>query len=368
MRWTINGDFASLKPTGVARYAERVVRALDGLAGDRHAALEGLSFELVVKRGAARVPALETIPVREAADLKPRLPQAWVQLVLPRTVARGLISLCNYGPLAVRRQILCIHDLHPLQSPQSYSRGFRTYNKVMLPRLGRRVAAVTTVSEFSGKQIVAHGVAPREKIIVTYNGHEHVYDEAVAALPARARPYVVGIGRDLAYKNTELMFAVAPQLAKAGIDIVLAGAFDPTRYIGAGAAPPANLTLAGRVSDAELFALMKGARAFLFPSRVEGFGLPAVEAMALDCPLIASNCPALPEVCGDAAIIVPPDDVAGWAKAAIHLTRNESDRERLVEHGRARRKTFSWPKIALQYVGAIRAIEGLPSGLPAAPH
>lgn len=359
--WTLNGDFAALKPTGVARYAERVVRAMDALAAERHPALEGIDLALVVKRGAPRVPDLATIPIVEAAEPKPRVPQGWVQAVLPAHVKGGLVSLCNFGPLAVRRQILCIHDLHPLQSPASYSRGFRTYSRIVLPLLGRRVARVTTVSAFSREEIVARGIAPAHKITVTYNGHEHVLDAVRGATaPPAPRPYVMGIGRDLAYKNTGLYFALAPALAEAGIDVVLAGAFDPARHLAPGAAVPDNVRLAGRVPDEALFALMAGASAFLFPSRVEGFGLPAVEAMAARCPLVVSSSPCLPEICGDAAIVVDPDDVAGWARAAVGLAREEAERARLVAAGEKRLATFSWRRIALAYAGAMREISGLP--------
>lgn len=357
--WTINGDFASLKPTGVARYGDRVVRALDGLLAEHHRDLADLELRLLVKAGAPHVPALSALPIEEAADIKPHLPQVWTQVILPRRVKGGLVSFCNYGPLATRRQILCIHDIHPLTAPESYTWGFRTYNRAMLPLLGRRLAAITTVSRFSAQDIAAHRIAPADKIIVTYNGHEHVHETADIVLPPSPRPFVMGIGRDLAYKNTEMFFRIAPALDEAGLDLVLAGAFDPAAYLPAGAPLPANIELAGRVSDATLFALMRRARAFLFPSRVEGFGLPAVEAMAADCPLVVADAPALPEIVGDAAIVVDPDDVEGWARAAIRLGNDAQARETLLARGRERRKAFSWRAIALQYIHAMHTIDGV---------
>lgn len=356
-QFTINGDFAHLKPTGVARYAGEVVAALDRLAAEGHAALDGLELGLVVKDGAPRIPRLAAIEVRRVPDLRGRLPQSWVQLVLPRHVRHGLLSLCNIGPLTVARQILCIHDVHPLQFPASYSRGFRAYNRLVLPRLGQRVARVTTVSAFSRSMLAAHGIAPAGRIEVTYNGHEHVLREPPSrALRARLpRRYVLAIGRDLAYKNTQLAFALAPRLEAAGIDVALVGDFDPGRCLGA-AAPPANVHLLGRVDDAELAGLMEGALAFLFPSRVEGFGLPAVEAMALSCPLVVSTSPCLPEICGDAAIAVDPDDVDGWASAIVALARDEGRRAALVAAGRRLLERYSWRAIALQYAALMQAM------------
>ncbi|MEL6979561.1 MAG: glycosyltransferase family 1 protein [Pseudomonadota bacterium] len=353
--WTINGDFAALKPTGVARYAEQTVRALDRLAEAGDPAVEGLDLTLLVKRGADRTPNLKAIRIVEAADLRPRLPQGFVQIVIPMKMKGGLVSLCNYGPIAVSKQILCVHDLHSLQFPDSYSRAFREFNRIILPRLGRRIAAIATVSEFSRSEIAAHKIAPFEKVFVTYNGHEHVYEEPSDGAPeVRDRPYVLSIGRDLKYKNTEMMFAIAPALADAGVDIALAGSFDPARY---GEAIPANMRILGRVSDAELFRLMRGAAAFLFPSRIEGFGLPAVEAMAMDCPLIVSDAPCLPEIVGDAARVIDPDDVAGWAKAAIELAMSHESRDALIALGRERRRKFSWATIARQYAAKMRSID-----------
>lgn len=365
--FTINGDFADLVPTGVARYGHEVARALAALAAERHEAFAGLDLVLVVRRGTQVPFPVEAIRVREAPDLPRRVPLFWVQCVLPRHVEGGLLSLCNLGPLTVRRQILCIHDLHPLVHPEGYSRAYRAMYGGMVRRLGRRVAHVTTVSAFSRDLIVRHGIAPAGRVSVAYNGHEHLLRDRPAQAARESpggRRYVLAIGRDFPHKNTGLVFEMAPRLAAEGIEVIVAGAFDPAAVLPAGARIPDNVTLAGRVSDAELAALYRDALCFVFPSRIEGFGLPAVEAMAAGCPLVVADRPCLPEVCGEAALVVGPDDVAGWAAAVLSIASDPQLAARLREAGRRRLAVYSWRSVALHYAGVMRRMAGLPA-LPA---
>jgi glycosyltransferase involved in cell wall biosynthesis len=139
--------------------------------------------------------------------------------------------------------------------------------------------------------------------------------------------------------------------------MVIAGKFDPARFLGKGQELPSTVRLLGRVSDANLFVLMRDAFCFLFPSRVEGFGLPALEAMAADCPLIVSISPCLPEICGPAAITVDPDDVQGWINAIAALAADPERRQQLIEAGRVRRGQFSWTRIAHHYAQLMRRLD-----------
>ena len=155
-RWNINGDFTTLKPTGVARYARETTLALDALLAERHPLAEGLALELLVPRPIRDPLPLKAVPVRLVPEYsRPRLPQFWVQAQLPRHVEGGLLSFCNLAPVALKRQIACIHDLHTMTMPESYGRLFRWAHRLILPALGRRAAGITTVSEFSRSEIVA---------------------------------------------------------------------------------------------------------------------------------------------------------------------------------------------------------------------
>jgi hypothetical protein len=117
--WAISGDFLALKPTGVARYALEVTRALNALVAEDHPLTRNVELTLLAPRPAPSN-FLEHIPTRVIPEFnRPRLPQFWVQAQLPRAVQGGVLSFCNLAPVLVRRQIVCIHDLHTRIMPES---------------------------------------------------------------------------------------------------------------------------------------------------------------------------------------------------------------------------------------------------------
>lgn len=360
--WAINGDFLTLKPTGVARYAREVTLALDALIAAKHPLTCDLTLGLLAPRPPDKLLPLRAIPVRVIPEFRrPRLPQFWVQAQLPPHVTGGLLSFCNLAPIAVRRHIVCIHDVHPWLMPDNYGRLFRWTHRIVLPMLGRRARRVTTVSAQSRDHLVRFGVAPAEKIVVTYNGSDHVarWRPDLARLDAgRDRPFVLCLGRSQRYKNVELMLKIAPMLDAQGVDVCMAGDINAGTLQRYCPDIPANVRLLGHISDHDLAKLLSVALCFIFPSRIEGFGLPAVEAMALGCPVIASSAPCLPEVCGEAALYVDPDDVAGWADAICRVKNDAQLRRRMIDDGYARAQCFSWRQIAEIYLRLMRAVDG----------
>ncbi|AZO09413.1 MULTISPECIES: glycosyltransferase family 1 protein [unclassified Mesorhizobium] len=354
-RWTVNGDFTTLRPNGVARYAREVTMALDALISERHPLARDLEIDLVAPRPLSEPLQLDAIPVRVVPEFsKPRLPQFWVQAQLPRHVPGGLLSFCNLAPVLVRRQIACIHDMHTRLMPASYGRGFRWAHRLILPALGRRAARITTVSQLSRSHLVGFGIAPDENIVVTYNGSDHAkrWDAARSSLSVdRGRPYVLCLGRrDQEYKNMGLLARVAQLLDDMGLDLWMPGDVDETTILRYVPKLPTNIVLLGRIGDDDFKKALEGALCFLFPSRIEGFGLPAVEAMASGCPVIASTSPCLPEVCGDSALYADPEDVHSWAEKIRQLMNNSSLREWLIAKGHARASSYSWRWIAWKYL------------------
>jgi glycosyltransferase involved in cell wall biosynthesis len=358
--WTINGDFVSLRPTGVARYAREVTLALDSLLAAKHPLTTGLDLTILAPRSPTDLP-LAAIPVKVLAEFSgPRLPQFWVQVQLPRHVTGGLLSFCNLAPIWARRHIACIHDLHTRVMPESYGRGFRWAHRVILPLVGRHARWITTVSQLSRDHLVAFGVAPAEKIAITYNGSDHTsrWNADKASLTLGERPYVIALGQRQRYKNTELIWRIAGPLNQFGLDIYVAGDLDAESLATFGPSIPSNARLFGRVSDDDLALLFERALAFLFPSRIEGFGLPAVEAMARGCPVIASTSPCLPEICGDAAIYAGPDDGDAWVSAVQRLRSDPTLRTAMIERGHARAQRYRWRDIAEIYLQLMASVDG----------
>jgi glycosyltransferase involved in cell wall biosynthesis len=357
--WALNGDFLALRPTGVARYAREVTLAIDRLIGEGHPAAEGLDLTLIAPREPDGL-SLRHIPLHLAPEFrKPRLPQYWVQRQLPAAVRGGLVSFCNLAPVTLRRHIACIHDAHTFVMPESYGRGFRLAHRIVLPLLGRRARYIMTVSELSRDHLIRYGIAPADKIVVGYNGADHAarWDASRSALDVGDHPYVVCLGQPQTYKNAGLILRMAPALQAMGLAIAMAGDIRPQDLPLGGAEPPPNLRLLGRVSDDDLAKLLAGAVCFLFPSRIEGFGLPAVEAMTHGCPVIASTSPCLPEICADGALYADPDSPQEWAETVRMIHIDPQLRQRLAERGRRRAARFTWTAVAETYLRLMAQID-----------
>ncbi len=359
--WSINGRFLSQPSTGVQRYACEIVRALDVLLTNGHPLASMLQIELLVPKGQTIELPLRRIRTRVVIGARGHL---WEQLVLPQSLSGGLISLCNTGPIALSKHIVCVHDLNTRLYPASYSLQFRTLYRALLPRLGRSANAIATVSCFSADQLVSYGVASANKIKVIPNGHEHALRwkprHSQKTRSAADPNTVVLIGSLAPHKNIGLVLGLAPKLAAAGLKIAVAGINNARVFNASGISPAANnIIWLGGLSDDELAALLVDSFCLAFPSFTEGFGLPPLEAMALGCPVIATDRASLPEVCGEATLFASPTDPEAWFQQIIRLRDNEPLRSQLVAKGRLRAKHFSWQKSAELYLELMALADGV---------
>ncbi|MEY9324876.1 glycosyltransferase family 4 protein [Sinorhizobium fredii] len=359
--WTINGRFLAQPVTGVQRYAFEIVHALDELLLEQSALVRGLRIELLVPLE-ARVPSLKAISSRTVA---PMYGQLWEQTALATHVRGGLLSLCNTGPLSVRKQILCIHDLNTRIYPQSYSLPFRLLYRSLIPILGRRVATVATVSDYSAGELVRHRICRPAKITVIPNGHEHAARwrprHSQTTRSVSGRNTIVVIGSAIPHKNTGLIIGMAERLASVGLRIAVVGMSDDRVFKAEGRQVSiSNVTWLGRLSDEELAALLQDCLCLAFPSFVEGFGLPPLEAMAIGCPVVASNRASLPEICARAALYASPEDPEAWFDRFMQVRNMPDVRETMIGLGRARASNFQWKTSAARYLEAMARLDGLP--------
>ncbi len=148
--------------------------------------------------------------------------------------------------------------------------------------------------------------------------------------------------------------------ATAGLSLVLAGVDrgvgDGLCAIAAEADAPDAVVLLGQVSDERLQALYQGAAALVYPSLYEGFGLPVLEAMAVGTPVIASRAASMPEVLGDAGMLLDPLDAGAWADAVVKVVNDEHVRERMRHAGLARAAMFTWERTARATLGVYRRV------------
>jgi len=320
----INGRFLARRPTGVDRFARETLRALDLLLSETPELAAVWRFNLLMPPGAmAAAPVYGQIEVYECGRFKGAL---WEQIELP-WCARGkmLLNLCNAAPLFKRKQAVVIHDAAPARVPESYSRGFRLWYGFLMPWLGRVAQQIFTVSEFSRRELTtAYGIAPA-KISVLPESGEHILrvqaDESILDRHSlRQRPYVLGVSSMSPHKNfATLVRAVELLGEKCSFDVVVAGGTNP-RIFASGELPD-FVKHVGYVSDEELRALYEHAACFVFPSYYEGFGLPAAEALALGCPVIAADAASIPEVCGDLAIYFNPRNPEELASVLMNYFR-----------------------------------------------
>ena len=157
-----------------------------------------------------------------------------------------------------------------------------------------------------------------------------------------------------------------------GLPLVLAGPGDAASLMPEGSEGTEAIRFIGRVSDSELKTLYQNARFFLFPSLTEGFGFPVLEAMSCGCPVIASTGGAIPEVAGEAAMLVDPADQSAWTHAIEALERDRTQLAVLAAAGRRQASQFTWQRSAKLLLDALKAEtapaisrKGSPPGHPA---
>lgn len=359
---SFNGKFFGAAPTGVHRVAEQLVAATDALLAGHGGG--DVDYALVV-RDRVDVPRYRHIAcVRESRWVRKIHRIVWEQCYFPLARRRDFIlNLCNLGPLLHRNSATMIHDAQVYSSPDSYSMSFRLWYKFQYFFIGKRHKIIFTVSEFSKQELVRYGIASADKIVVVYNGCDHVFqvhpdDTQIAALKLRPRRYVLALANTQPHKNIGVLLKAFADSAIGDIELVLFGGATRAEFEAQGHRVPPNVRFAGRVTDAQLVALMMEAGALAFPSLTEGFGLPPLEAMALGCPVIAAPLGALTEVCGDASRYADPFSASAWREQILIALDDAFVRQSMIEAGRRQAASFTWQASARNLVASLKAATG----------
>jgi len=275
------------------------------------------------------------------------------------------------------KQVVTIHDLI-----KHHSRGQATTTKAawlywpkywvyrwLMGRVVRRAKQIITVSRWTKKELQNYYPAAAKKITVVYNGvgslfadhrQRQLQSEDVLEKYQVKRPYLIYTGSLYPHKNVRrLVLAVR----KIGINLVVVSSrnvfWRRFRHQVRQLQTEKLVNLVGFVPDEELVVLYRQAEAFVFPSLLEGFGLPGLEAMSVGTPVMAANAAALPEIYGPAALYFNPQDTDQLVQKINSLLNNPKIKERLIERGLEQVKKYSWVTTARQTIKIYESCFGL---------
>jgi glycosyltransferase involved in cell wall biosynthesis len=352
----VNLAFVGKKPTGLATYAINLVPNLD--LPD----ITLLASQSFLPRLSPQAPYFE-VPdnlTYEQGKLGHFRRMAWTQFQLPKLCARLqpdlLFSPVPELPLAFSYPaVVMVHDLIPLRFPRLTS-PLTQYTRYYVPQVLRQVQHIICNSQATAQDLIDFFGISSAKITPIPLAHDAAHFRVIAASPASNEPpYFVYVGRHDPYKNLHRLINAFAALLKSfpgssspDYHLYIAGSADP-RFTPTLQAQAAELGLSHRVKFLDyvtydqLPLLLNQAIAMVYPSLWEGFGFPVLEAMACGTPVITSNLSSLPEVTGDAAILIDPFNAAELT-AAMRQVMDTSTRAQLRAAGLARASRFSWAK------------------------
>ncbi|MBK6754833.1 MAG: glycosyltransferase family 4 protein [Flavobacteriales bacterium] len=338
MALVVNGRYLDRPVTGVERYSDMLVRMV---------AREWPSARIHVPKkwqGASEVHGIEVIRTGSLQG------HAWEQLSLPRSLGPDdvLLSPANTGPLCVKRQAVVIHDLATIHHPELFNKWFASWYRFLLPNLARRAARVIPVSTDSAEALDRTLGTSENKVFVVppfAQPTDMTYRDVIG------EPYVLSVGSRDPRKGLDRLVKWYSSLVDPGYRLVIVGrqvsSFRPRPL-----APHPGIIDRNDVSDDDLNALYTHAIALIQPSVYEGFGLPILEALALGCPVIASNLPVFVRNFGGSLLYFPINHTDAFDPMVDGL-RVQNRRVHFAARGRQRAAQFTQQRMAEALHAAI---------------
>lgn len=350
---------------GIGRYTREIVRALAG----RDILTDYRLFAAGQASGSLPAPPGPNFTWKPA-----RLDPVWfariwhrARLTIPIEAWTGPVDLLHAPDFTLppirrgTRTILTVHDLSFVHAPEAAAPRLRAYLNQVVPRSVARADLILADSEATRQDLIELYKTPPHRVRVLYSGVDmrfHPVDDEEKLHAVREhyglgdRPFILSVGTVQPRKNYGRLVESLAALNNPDLLLVIAGGkgwLDDPLYRQIEALKVQDrVRFLGFVPDEDLPALYSAARAFAFPSLYEGFGLPVLEAMACGTPVVTSEISSLPEVAGDAALLVDPYDLDALIDALHKMLDDESLRSTLIDKGFSQARSFSWDRAASQ--------------------
>jgi glycosyltransferase involved in cell wall biosynthesis len=297
---------------------------------------------------------------------------AWTHMRLPYYARRKHVDLLHVPSsvmpvFAPCPTVISILDVTVLESPQNFNAWQRSYSRLFIPLSARRTSLIVTISEHSKRDIVEHLHVPSAKIAVTQLAaspdFRPISADDIAAIKLRynLRSFILTVGTLEPRKNISRLLEAFASLDDA-CQLVHVGPngwlFDEALNRVDRLKLQDKVRFLGYIPQDDLIALYNAASVFVYPSLYEGFGIPILEAMACGCPVITSSRSAMPEVAGDAALLIDPFSVQEMADAIRRLLDEPELAASLRAKGFARARLFSWERCAQETLEVYRRALG----------
>jgi len=378
MRIGIDYTAAVRQQAGIGRYTRELVRALLALdADDSEEAADHARYTLFAATGGLKQPLEVDLPgasLRKIPLSDDWLARLWhrARLPLPVELFVGRLGLL-YSPdfvlpptLPGVRTLLTVHDLSFVHYADHFVPKLVRYLRQAVPRSVARADRVLADSACTRADLIAHFGTPADKVEVLYSGVSHRFQPQPepgeerrirARYDLGQRPYLLSVGTLQPRKNYLRLIRAFARLRR-DVVLVLAGGrgWLYEEILAEVRRHAARLRVLGFVEESDLPALYRNATLFVFPSLYEGFGLPVLEAMACGVPVVCSNASSLPEVAGEAALLVNPRDEDGLAEAMRRGLEDEALREALIARGLEQACRFTWQRAARQLLDTFKAV------------
>lgn len=303
----INGKFLIQQPTGVQAYAFGIIESMKS---------QNISFEVLMPKSAELSDGFNAIKIGSFSS-----PIIWEQWSLPLYVNKQsdgiLINLCNSAPLLSKQQIVTIHDLaFEKRDVNWFSFGFKSWYRFLIPRIVKSAKFIFTVSEFSKQEINVHYKIKNEKIKIIPNG---IKTDIQIASKQIEGDYLLLVGGNNPRKNLSFIIDQIKQIERLGFKLVVLNS-EKSVFNSSQNVIHSCVVYLDYAGNEQYYSLIKYAKALIYPSLYEGFGIPILESLCLKTPVICSDLPVFRKSFGDLPIYFESSNSSSLSNALEKLS------------------------------------------------